>query len=250
MLVFGSNGKKTLTLSSLARSRNLSRIANRNGMASHGKVRNEVVSRPTHARHPTRTFLSMAVSMKIRSRLLVISVASGKQYGSGTVHRRFLGQILLMPQCWAGEKSLTFVPFFVLSKKDTVIGSDLLHPRELATTGDLVLEVLLDLFLACELLGSWPQCMRTALISMIPTPPSSGGGHRPIAILTTAYRSWCRQRIDVARKWERDYHRTFFLSGQGQCSNQPSLAASIFWRTIACCIGLDDQHLFRRLQML
>ena len=58
----------------------------------------------------------------------------------------------------------------------TSIGLDNLHPREFLSLSDEALEVLLDLFEACERISLWPSPIMRILIGLIPKPLDKGGG--------------------------------------------------------------------------
>ena len=50
--------------------------------------------------------------------------------------------------------------------------------------------------------------------------PKPTGGERPIGILPTLYRLWCRCRRPQATAWEREHDRAYFWASTGRSSSQ------------------------------
>ena len=93
----------------------------------------------------------------------------------------------------------------------TGLSWEALHPRILARLSDTRLEELIDVLMAAEAEGRWPETL--AFISIVLLPKATGG-FRPIGLFPTIVRIWMRLRRDMVDAWEADNSRDFFYAGR------------------------------------
>ena len=91
----------------------------------------------------------------------------------------------------------------------TAVGSDSIHPRQLAWLSDAVLAALIGLWTAMLRTGLTPGHAAITLIILL---PKVGGGDRPVAILATVVRALSRLlRRSYGNTWIQQNHRDYFL---------------------------------------
>ena len=97
----------------------------------------------------------------------------------------------------------------------TAIGVDALRPRRISMLPTEAIEALAVIFNFSEAAGVLP--VEGANIVFLPKPT---GGERPIGILPTLYRVWCRCRRPLAHQWESQHARDYFWAAAGRSSSQ------------------------------
>ena len=97
----------------------------------------------------------------------------------------------------------------------TAVGVDRLRPRHLPMLPALALEMLAVIVNMSEAAGV--PLVEGADIVFLPKPT---GGERPIGILPTLYRVWCRCRRPAAHLWEEENSRDYFWAAAGRSSSQ------------------------------
>ena len=100
-------------------------------------------------------------------------------------------------------------------KSNTAVGIEGIRPRHVDLLPDKALEALAVLLNYSEMVGLPPVI--GASVVFLPKPT---GGERPIGILPTLYRLWCRCRRSQATAWEREHDRKYFWAAAGRSSSQ------------------------------
>ncbi len=92
----------------------------------------------------------------------------------------------------------------------TGIGCDNISPRAVGRLSDAALFALALLLHACERRGRWGSLICLVVIVLLPKPD---GGRRPIGLFPALVRIWMRARVDLARRWEQQHHRSGIFGG-------------------------------------
>ena len=100
-------------------------------------------------------------------------------------------------------------------KAHAAVGIDGIRPRRIALLPEEALQTLAVLYTFSEAIGV--PLVQGADIVFLPKPT---GGERPIGILPTLYRLWCRCRRSRAQAWERANARKYFWASAGRSSSQ------------------------------
>ena len=90
-----------------------------------------------------------------------------------------------------------------------------MRPRHLLHLDERGLTVLAAILYVSERAGLLP--VEGSNIILLPKPT---GGERPIGLLPTIYRVWCRCRRPVAAEWERMRDRKYFWAASQRSSEQ------------------------------
>ena len=80
---------------------------------------------------------------------------------------------------------------------NTGVGADNIAPRALARLPSMLIEALINMYVAAEMLGYWPECTVLVLIVLL---IKAEGGFRPIGLFTTVVRGWYRVRAEQFKK--------------------------------------------------
>ncbi len=104
----------------------------------------------------------------------------------------------------------------------TGLGWDNVHPRAIARLPVALVEALIRILLAAELLGQWPRPLALVVIALL---AKDDGGFRPIGLFPAWIRLWTRIRRAQAQAWELDNSRTYLYAGNGERSRGSCLAA-------------------------
>jgi hypothetical protein len=76
--------------------------------------------------------------------------------------------------------------------------------------------MLINILLACEEEGMWPDAIELVLIALLPKPD---GGFGPIGLLPTTPRIWMRARRQASKRWEEENKRPYLYAGKGMGAN-------------------------------
>ena len=97
----------------------------------------------------------------------------------------------------------------------TAVGSDGWRPRDIALLSPEALAPLAGIFNAAEL-AAYPLGELVDIVFL----PKPGGGERPIGLICTLMRLWCRCRRKYARAWERANDREYFWAAEARSSEE------------------------------
>ncbi len=126
---------------------------------------------------------------------------------SGQAEVRWPANMGTVPEAFVVDQMLTAACTFA---EGTGLGWDNLHPRAILRLPRRLLQRLVDILLAAERIGRWPQAIALVLISLLPKPD---GGLRPIGLMPMVIRLWSRTRRIVAQRWEAAWSRPYFYAG-------------------------------------
>ncbi len=111
---------------------------------------------------------------------------------------------------------------------------------------DQVLQLIIEIMVCSEILGSVPETLALVLVALI---GKKGGGRRPIGLLPAIYRLWAKVRQPHVRRWEADWDRKYMAAARGKstadvawlralraeyASSTGATAASILWDLKKC----------------
>ena len=99
--------------------------------------------------------------------------------------------------------------------RHTAVGVDGVRPRHILLLPEQAREILAVILNFAEAAGLPP--VMGANVVFLPKPT---GGERPIGILPTIYRVWCRCRRPLAHAWELQHSREYFWASAGRSSSQ------------------------------
>ncbi len=97
--------------------------------------------------------------------------------------------------------------------EETGLGWDSAHPRALLRLPRFMIDRLVLILMAAELIGHWPRSIALVLIALL---PKADGGLRPIGLMPMIIRLWTRARRIVAHQWELRHERPYFTLGRGR----------------------------------
>ncbi len=81
-------------------------------------------------------------------------------------------------------------------RRTTGQGADRLNPRDVGDLSDAALEIVIEIMLSCEALGTLPDSLALVIVVLL---ENMGGGRRPIGLLPAIYLLWAASDSPTCR---------------------------------------------------